>query len=140
MQYFSYCHVAGRRKLFRICKKQTVIFIIVKDMIRFFGSNIKCFEYLSHAHQMFQGVSHVHENYSIINGLVFIKSSEQDYKYFFINFLVYKFFIFLRDLMILTRKNYVLLNLVTRMAARLVLTFSIRLHDQLNSIHSIITY
>ena len=31
--------------MFRIYKKQTVIFIVVEDMIRFFLSNIECFEY-----------------------------------------------------------------------------------------------
>ena len=44
-------------------------------MIQFSGSNIECFEYLSHAHRIWG-------NYSIINGLVFIKSFEKDYKYF----------------------------------------------------------
>ena len=33
MYYFSYCHVARMRKLFCINKKQTVIFIVVEDMI-----------------------------------------------------------------------------------------------------------
>ena len=63
--------------------------IVVKDVIQFFGSNIRCFEYLSHVshvHQMFQGASHIQGNYSTINGLIFTKLFEKDYKYLFINF------------------------------------------------------
>ena len=37
---FPYWHVAGRRKLICIYKKQTVIFIVIEDMIWFFGPNI----------------------------------------------------------------------------------------------------
>ena len=44
-----------------------------------------CFEYLNHVHRMFWCSSHVRGN-SIINGLVFIKSFENNYKYFFIDF------------------------------------------------------
>ena len=47
---FSYFHVVGMGKLFRICKKQTFIFIFVEDVLQFYGSNIQCFEYLSHVH------------------------------------------------------------------------------------------
>ena len=40
---FSYCHISGKRKLFRIYKEQIVIFIVVEDVIQFFGSNLECF-------------------------------------------------------------------------------------------------
>ena len=43
MKCFSYCYVAGRRKSFGIYKKQTVICIVVEDVIWFFGSNIACY-------------------------------------------------------------------------------------------------
>ena len=55
-------------------------------MIQFFGSNIECFEHVRYVHQIFEGARYVWGNYSIINGLVYIKSFEKDYKYFFINF------------------------------------------------------
>ena len=37
----------------QIYKKEAVIFISVEDMIQFLWSNIECFEYLSHVHQIF---------------------------------------------------------------------------------------
>ena len=58
-------------------------------MIQFFGSNIGCFGYVHvhriYVHRMFEGASNVGGNH-IINGLVFIKSFEKDYKCFFTNF------------------------------------------------------
>ena len=39
--------------MFCMYKEQTVMFIFSEDMIQFFWSNIECFEYPSHVHQVF---------------------------------------------------------------------------------------
>ena len=78
---FFYCHVAGKRKLFHIYQKQTVIFIVVEDMIQFCGSDIECFECLKSRESNILRRQSRTGNYSVINGLVCITR----YLYYVVN-------------------------------------------------------
>ena len=79
--------------------------------------------------------------YSSINGLVFVKSFENNYKYFFINFSgLQQVFPIFKLLINTHREKLCFTQFSTRMTAWLFLTFFMRLHNQLNSIYSIITF